>query len=277
LKIELDGLVFCVGWISAQQKRVLIEDCSTQWRDEISPAPSLCLLCERDSPDVVLARLVADLHRAGHIGWRGELYAVREETSGRKLALIERAAAKFLGLVTVGAHCNGYVVDHRGRPSHLWIGKRALSKAIDPGLLDNLVGCGVPWPQSPDEAVIREGWEEAGFPATVMRGATLQDVHGLDRQDVGGRHRQLLHIYDLMLPQGLVPRNLDGEVESYLLLATQEITERLRAGQFTPDAAVATLDFLFRYRLVEIDIRGDDLGRIWQQSVGVLNTYALDC
>ena len=76
---------------------------------------------------------------------------------------MERAAARFWGSLTLGAHCNGWVAGPGGRAAMLWIGRRAPHKATDPGRLDNLVGGGVPDGQSPDEALWREGWEEAGF------------------------------------------------------------------------------------------------------------------
>lgn len=82
---------------------------------------------------------------------------------GRLLATFERAAARFWGTLTFGAHCNGYLADAHGRPTHLWIARRSFTKPTDPGLLDNLVGGGVPHGQSPFDCVRREGWEEAGL------------------------------------------------------------------------------------------------------------------
>ena len=79
------------------------------------------------------------------------------------LALIERAAARFWGTLTFGAHANGYVADAQGRPTHLWIARRSTHKATDPGKLDNLVGGGVPHGQTPFETLVREGFEEAGL------------------------------------------------------------------------------------------------------------------
>ena len=90
-----------------------------------------------------LAQVNHDLHAAGLItGWRGETYPLQPMAGGAVRATLERAAARFWGTLTFGAHCNGYQADARGRPSHLWIARRALDKATDPGLLDNLIGGG---------------------------------------------------------------------------------------------------------------------------------------
>ncbi|MEX8504433.1 DUF4743 domain-containing protein [Leptothrix ochracea] len=273
LTIQIDEAVYGIGWIDAQQKQVLLNSAVVRWREDVCAcAPSLCLLCEGASPDAVLAQLADELHGMGHIGWRGELYAVREETKDEPIALIERAAAKFLGLKTVGAHCNGFIVDHRGRPSHLWVGKRASSKATDPGLLDNLVGCGVPWPQTPDEAVIREGWEEAGLSASCMQQALLRNVYQVDRQDADGQHRQRLYVYDLALPREVEPQNQDGEVDAYLLLAIQEIVVGLKMARFTADAAITTLDFLQRHALIGTPSPENGLDEVWRRSVGAVST-----
>ena len=97
------------------------------------------------------------------VAWRDEafpLFTVQGDPVG---VAIERAATRFWGSLTLGAHCNGYVADEHGKPAFLWIAQRSFSKATDPGKLDNLVGGGVPAGQSPRDTVVREAWEEAGL------------------------------------------------------------------------------------------------------------------
>jgi hypothetical protein len=88
-----------------------------------------------------MARMNDSLRAEGLIvAWRDEpfpLFSVRGEPVG---VSIERAATRFWGSLTLGAHCNGYVADAAGRPEHLWIARRSSTKATDPGRLDNLVG-----------------------------------------------------------------------------------------------------------------------------------------
>ena len=45
-----------------------------------------------------------------------------------------------------------------------------LVQVTDPGLLDNLIGGGVPHGQTPAETLLREGWEEAGLLPHQMSG-----------------------------------------------------------------------------------------------------------
>jgi hypothetical protein len=122
------------------------------------------LACPAHERSARLADMNAALHAAGRIhGWRDETYAIVTALGDEPLALIERAASRFWGTLTFGAHCNAYVADPQGRPTHLWIARRSFTKPTDPGLLDNLIGGGVPHGQTPFEALVREGWEEAGL------------------------------------------------------------------------------------------------------------------
>ena len=201
--------------------------------------------------DARLAQIHARLRVDGLIvGWRDERYPLRDRSGGEH-GILERAASRFWGMLTLGAHCNGYVADASGRPTHLWIARRALTKPTDPGRLDNLVGGGVPAGQSPREAVIREGWEEAGLEPAQMAGLATGGLIDLECDIPEGRQHERLHVFDLALPAGLVPRNVDGEVAEHRLMPVAEALARAAAGELTTDAALATLDFAVRHGLVE--------------------------
>ena len=208
----------------------------------------------RLSTDVRDARLAAvheQLHASGLIrGWRDEPYPLRDRQGGEH-ATIERAASRFWGTLTFGAHCNGYVADASGRPTHLWVARRADSKPTDPGRLDNLIGGGVPRGQSPRETVIREGWEEAGLEPGRLAGLVEGRVIEVECDVPEGRQHERVFVFDLPLPDDLVPRNLDGEVAEHRLMTVAEALGRAAAGEMTTDAALVTLDFALRHRLIE--------------------------
>ena len=201
--------------------------------------------------DARLAQIHARLRAQGLIvAWRDEPYPLRDRAGGEH-GVIERAASRFWGTLTLGAHCNGFVADASGRPTHLWIARRSDSKPTDPGRLDNLVGGGVPLGQSPREAVIREGWEEAGLAPHQMAGLVTGGLVDLECDIPEGRQHERLHVFDLELAAGLVPRNVDGEVAELRLMTMAEALARAAAGELTTDAALATLDFAVRRRLFE--------------------------
>lgn len=205
--------------------------------------------------DAAFAQTHRALQRIGLVtGWRDETYSIVPAFGAPPLARIERAAARFWGSLTFGAHANGHVVDAAGRPTHLWVAQRAWTKPTDPGLLDNLVGGGVPWDQTPRQTLVREGWEEAGLDAATMARAVPGRVIELKRElpDCSGHGLQWeqLFVFDLALPAGLLPRNQDGEVASLRLLPVDEALALAAGGAMTVDAALVTLDFALRHRLL---------------------------
>lgn len=197
------------------------------------------------------AQANAWLHAQGLIvGWRDETYPVLALRSGEWLASFERAASRFWGTLTFGAHCNGYVADASGRPTALWLARRALTKPTDPGLLDNLIGGGVPQGQSPADAVLREGWEEAGLRPAQMQ--ALQPGHQLriERDIPEGLQHELLSVFDLAMPPGLTPYNQDGEVAELRCLPLAQALALAASDAMTVDAGLVTLDFALRHQLL---------------------------
>ena len=201
--------------------------------------------------DATLAALNAELRRQGLIlAWRDEPFAIFDPATGTRLGTMERAAARFWGTLTLGAHANGYVADAQGRPTHLWIAQRSFSKATDPGKHDNLIGGGVPDGQSPLQALVREGWEEAGLNPTQMQAVQTGSVLRLQRDIAEGLQHEWLHVFDLELPAGLQPNNQDGEVAAFACLPVAEALALAAGGTMTVDASLATLDFALRRSLL---------------------------
>lgn len=204
--------------------------------------------------DAFFAEANATLRGVGLIvAWREETYPVLAEDNGTLLATFERAASRFWGTLTFGAHCNGFVADASGRPQSLWIARRSFSKSTDPGMLDNLIGGGVPHGQTPAETVVREGDEEAGLTQQQMRGLSPGRILRLARDIPEGFQHEWTSVYDLSLPANWVPHNRDGEVHSHTLMPLAEAFERAAAAEMTVDATLVTLDFGLRWRLLPPD------------------------
>jgi 8-oxo-dGTP pyrophosphatase MutT (NUDIX family) len=203
------------------------------------------------------ARLEA-LHRQWHAqgvirAWRDEAYALSAldgPMAGAPLVAIERAAARFWGSLTCGAHATGFVRGADGRPAALWIAQRSAHKPTDPGLFDNLVGGGVPSAQTPAEALVREAWEEAGLQPDEAAAAVPGSVLRLARDVAEGFQLERLHSFDLELPPGRVPHNTDGEVQGFQLLPVAAALALATSGTMTVDAALVTLDFAARHGLL---------------------------
>jgi 8-oxo-dGTP pyrophosphatase MutT (NUDIX family) len=202
--------------------------------------------------DAWFVRVNAALHEAGLIqAWRNETYAVRDLGSLQPVARLERAASRFWGTLTQGAHANGLVAGAGGAPASMWIAQRAFNKATDPGKLDNLVGGGVPHDQTPEQALWRECWEEAGLPEPLARQAHAVGVLRLARDIPEGFQLEDLHTFDLWLPDSLVPLNQDGEVARFERVAVPELLHRQLWRDMTTDAAMVTLHCLVRHGWME--------------------------
>jgi 8-oxo-dGTP pyrophosphatase MutT (NUDIX family) len=236
-----------------------------QWLQVYDDA--VTLLATPAARDEVMTRINEALHADGLIrAWRDETFALYT-VHGRPIgASMERAAMRFWGALTLGAHCNGYVADSHGRPAALWVARRSFTKATDPGKLDNLVGGGVPVDQTPRETVVREAWEEAGLTPRQMHGLVRGRVLRLLRDIPEGLQREWIHVYDLNLPVGLTPRNQDGEVAEVQLQPLADALALAAGDEMTVDAALVTLDFALRHHLLDDD---DDIALL-EEAAAVL-------
>jgi len=178
--------------------------------------------------------VVEELAQEGFIpGWRNERCRVAD------LFEIERAAARPFGLTTIAVHLNGIVGEK------MWLARRASTKAIDPGLLDNLVGGGLTAGLSPEQVLLKEAWEEAGIPAELARSATLGGSATILREVPEGVQSEVIHVYDLELPASFQPRNQDGEVSEFKLVAFDAVA----GEQLTLEAELAIQDYFSRARV----------------------------
>ena len=203
-------------------------------------------------PSLALAAINAALRRQGLIpAWRDETFSVVTELGAAPLARIERASARFWGTLTFGAHANGYIADGAGRPTHLWIARRSPRKATDPGKLDNLIGGGVAMGQTPRQALVREGWEEAGLAAELTATARAVGLLHLNRDVHEGLQREDLHAFDLQLSPTVQPLNQDGEVVAFECMPVRQALQQASGSGMTVDAALVTLDFARRHGLLE--------------------------
>jgi 8-oxo-dGTP pyrophosphatase MutT (NUDIX family) len=112
---------------------------------------------------------------------------------------------------------------------------RALSKATDPGRIDNLAAGGLGAGESVLGCAIRELHEEAGLRAELAGQVQPAGRLVTRRREPQGWHDEALLVYNLLLPAGVEPRNLDGEVSGFLCLSPDEAMAR--QSEMTEDAA----------------------------------------
>ncbi len=168
------------------------------------------------------------------------------------LAALDRGAVATLGVRAYGVHVNGFVRKPGGL--HLWIGLRAKDKLVAPGKLDNLVAGGQPIGLSLTQNLIKECAEEADIAQPLALTA-----HGVGAITYAmavpeGLRADTLFVYDLALDASFVPRNTDGELESFSLMSVDAVAERVRAtDDFKFNVNLVIIDFLIRRGVIAPD------------------------
>jgi 8-oxo-dGTP pyrophosphatase MutT (NUDIX family) len=184
--------------------------------------------------------------------WRDERYAVAGAPGAPPVLDLERAAARYFGIHTCAAHANGLVDGAR-----MWLARRSATKAIDPSMLDNLVGGGIGQGEAPDSTLVREAWEEAGIaPALAQRAVRVATLY-VERVVPDGLQRETLFAYDLPLPSSFMPRNQDGEAVEHRCVGFDEAARLIAQSSgpdvVTVDASVVALDCLVRHAAIARD------------------------
>ena len=210
-----------------------------------------------DARTGALHRVASALASAGQLtAWRNERYAVAPSFGAPPFFLLERAAARFFGIHTFAVHVNGVV--ESADELRMWIARRSAAKAIDPGLLDNLVGGGIAAAADAARTVIKEAWEEAGIAPPLARTAMPAGAVHICRAQPDGLQRETLFVYDLALPADFTPAGQDDEVAGYRLVAIEDVA-RLVANDdgpdvVTADASLVIADWLLRRGMIAPDL-----------------------
>ncbi len=210
---------------------------------------------------VVLAAAAAgdlnEIARAAGIVARGEDFDVREAAEGTVLAVLDRGGLPSFGVIGVGVHLNGLV--ERADGWHLWVGKRASDKKLDPGKLDNLVAGGVPAGLTPLQTLIKEAAEEAALPEDLAAQARPVGRFAYAMERAEGLRRDVVIAYDLALPENFVPAPADGEVEHFELWPLARVFEAVgTTDHFKFNVNLVLIDLFIRFGLVG----GDDAVRL---------------
>jgi 8-oxo-dGTP pyrophosphatase MutT (NUDIX family) len=204
-------------------------------------APEIAVTDRVVLPAATAGRL-NEIARAAGARMRGEDFDVCETAQSEVLAVLDRGALPSFGVIGVGAHLNGLV--ERADGTYLWVAKRAADKKLDPGKLDHLVAGGVPAGLTPFQTLLKEAGEEAALPADIAARAQEVGRFAYDMERPEGLRRDVIYVYDLMLPADFVPRPADGEVESFALWPLTRVLEILSTGD----------DFKFNVSLVLVDL-----------------------
>jgi 8-oxo-dGTP pyrophosphatase MutT (NUDIX family) len=210
-----------------------------------------------------LPAISRSLSEAGCYRWRREAFDIRAEPDGPVLAQLDRGALPSFGVLAVGVHVNGLV--RRGDGLHVWIARRAADKLLDPGKLDHIVAGGVPAGLDAAATLIKEAAEEAAIPEALAARAVQVGTIGYAMERPEGLRRDLLHCYDLDLPEDFLPHAADGEVEAFELWPIVRVMQAVRdTDDFKFNVNLVLIDLFLRVGLIEgeeaRELRGEMAG-----------------
>lgn len=201
--------------------------------------------------NALLATVATTLRQAGCApGWRNELLDVWPEQplgsasslDSQPLGAIERGVVRPLGLLTRAVHLSGWSTN-----GHLWVARRSLTKATDPGMWDTLVGGLISSQEDVQVGLVRESDEEAGLEAQDIAARTpLRTIARMLRQVPEGYQVEDVLTCECVLPAHAIPKNRDGEVMEIQLMAPVTIFNMLIQGAFTLEASIVLAEDLLR-------------------------------
>ncbi|KAK9141864.1 hypothetical protein Syun_011264 [Stephania yunnanensis] len=241
-----------VGYVHNRFAEVLrdFKDVFVLEEDDDDRCVSLCgsLASPEERTDAV-GEVIERLGEGVIPGIRNELYPVTSSFGAPVFFSLERAAAPYFGIKAYGIHMNGYV--DRDGEKFLWIGKRSNKKPTFPGMLDHLVAGGLPHDVTCKENVLKECEEEAGIPRSLAKSAVPVGAVSYIDIDEYKYKRDVLFCYDLKIPDGFVPSNQDGEVDSFKLIPVTDVANIIRRTKlFKPNCSLVIIDFLFRHGFI---------------------------
>lgn len=198
-----------------------------------------------------IAPVLTKLHQQTIIDtWVGEPYPVNHEYGKKGVMQIERAAALYFGTQCYGVHVNGLVKKQDG--IYVWIAVRAKDKPFYPGQLDQVVAGGQPVGISLMDNVIKESQEEANIPKTMASQAQARGYLSYQMETSRGIESSTLFNFDCWLPEGFIPENTDGEVDSFQLVSMEELAELTEhTNKFKTNCNLTNMDLLIRSGVID--------------------------
>ncbi|PVH84238.1 NUDIX domain-containing protein [Cadophora sp. DSE1049] len=169
----------------------------------------------------------------------------------------ERYASNLFGFVSRGAHLTVYSNTKDGMK--IWVPRRSAHLFTYPKCLDTTVAGGVAAGEGPFECIVREADEEASIAEDLVRSETkacgcityvgLTDPRGNGEQ--GLLSNDLIYVYDLELPEGVICQQNDDEVKEFNLMSIEEVKQGLMDGEFKTNSALVMIDFFIRHGVIK--------------------------
>ena len=226
---------------------------------QLLPAASnhedLASSCNNALSNLITKAIETDTFSIIH-GKHSELYPI---LGARGLTIsVERFARSLFGITARGAHLTVYTRSSTGIVK-IWVPRRSPSLFTYPNCLDTTVAGGVTTGEDPFSCVVREAAEEASLPEDLVRtharSCGVLSYMGLHDARGGGREKglvtpDLIYVFDLLVPEDVLLKPQDDEVQEFYLWDVETVKQGLANGEFKTNSAVVMVDFLIRHGFV---------------------------
>ncbi len=218
---------------------------------------AICLadhLLDFGSRSEAIRSILPELEAVGAFAFplKNEMYPVVTRHGAEPLFQIERNASIFFGVRVFGLHVNGYTF--RNNRMHMWIGRRGGSLRGWPDKLDQMVAGGQPIGMTLRDNLVKEAYEEARLPAAMAEKARPAGTISYANSMIDGARRDTIFVYDLELPEDVIPEPDGREVQSFMCLPVEEVMELVvRTDEFKPNCNLVAIDFFIRHGFLSAD------------------------
>mmetsp|Transcript_18293 Transcript_18293/g.25785 ORF Transcript_18293/g.25785 Transcript_18293/m.25785 type:complete len:325 (-) Transcript_18293:698-1672(-) len=190
----------------------------------------------------------------------GELFPISMGSpADHIICVIDRNAAPFFGVTSVGVHLNCFVRQNDGNLS-LWMAQRSSNKSTFPSYWDPTVAGGQPVGLTLMDNMIKEAKEEAGIDSTLAgKARSVGCLSQMTCKSDGTCLKQsLYYCWDLEVDYGFVPCVTDGEVALFELWSAEKLENEVRHGsRLRPAMRLVAADFLMRHGFITPDSEPD--------------------
>jgi isopentenyldiphosphate isomerase len=203
-----------------------------------------------------------------------DMYPITDlrKPGGDVLATINRNAAPYLGITSVGVHLLCCVRDDRGDGNDsnssgnnnvsLWLAQRAANKSHNALRWDPTVAGGQPASMGLFENVIKEAGEEAGIDPDLVKERAISTgclSQMTCKPDGTCMKPSLYYTWDMQVDrETFVPRPTDGEVSAFELCSAEQLEYEVRHGdRLRPAMILVVTDFLIRQGVITPDNEPD--------------------
>ncbi|XP_045764390.1 uncharacterized protein YJR142W [Maniola jurtina] len=178
-------------------------------------------------------------------GWRDECFEVSTPFHHESLLEMDRSAVCLFGIRNYGISVNGYLF-HPSKGLCIWLQQRSFTKQTWPGKWDCFVSGGLAVGYGILETTIKEVAEEASVVGELVKKLVPAGCVSFYFESERGLFPNTEYVYDLELPLDFMPKNADGEVETFELLTAEECVQRALSPHFKTTSAPVLIDFLIR-------------------------------